>query len=54
MTDALSIHWSPIYQAEWDQAPEAYVDAGVVGVGRSRRLAKAEDASRAFTAYLGV
>ena len=30
------------------------MDAGVVGAGRSRRLAKAEDASRSFTAYLGV
>ena len=54
MAESLAIHWSPVYQPQWDEAPQAYVDAGVVGVGRSRRLAKAEDASRGFTAYLGV
>ena len=50
----LSLRWAAVYQSAWDETPQAYVDAGVVGVGRSRRLAKAEDASRAFTAYLGV
>ena len=54
MPAGLTIRWSPIYQPQWDETPQAYVDAGVVGVGRSRRLAKAEDASRGFTAYLGV
>lgn len=52
--EALPIRWSTVYQPRWDDAPEAYVDAGIVAVGRSRRLAKAEDASRAFKAYLGV
>jgi len=52
--DGLTVRWSPVYQPQWDETPQAYVDAGIVGVGRSRRLAKAEDAQRAFKAYLGV
>ena len=52
--DGLTFRWSPAYQTEWDETPRAYVDAGVVGIGRSRRLAKAEDRQRAFKAYLGV
>ncbi len=52
--DGPSIRWSRVYQPQWDDAPQEYVDAGLVDVGRSRRLAKAEDASRAFKAYLGV
>ena len=52
--DRLTVRWSPVYQPQWDETPQAYVDAGVVGVGRSRRLAKAVDAQRAFKAYLGV
>ncbi len=52
--EGLAIRWSPIYQPQWDDTPQAYVDAGIVGVGRSRRLAKAEDTTRAFKAYLGV
>jgi hypothetical protein len=54
MPEGLSLRWSPIYQPQWDDAPQAYVDAGHVGSGRSRRLARVEDASRAFKAYLGV
>ncbi len=52
--DELTVRWSPVYQPEWDETPQAYVDAGIVGVGRSRRLAKAQDTHRAFKAYLGV
>ncbi|HEU4782019.1 MAG TPA: hypothetical protein VFS83_01635 [Ktedonobacterales bacterium] len=52
--DGLAVRWSPIYQPQWDETPQAYVDAGIVGVGRSRRLAKAEDRLRGFKAYLGV
>lgn len=54
LPDALTVRWSPIYTPAWDEIPQAYVDAGLVGVGRSRRLAKVEDAGRAFKAYLGV
>lgn len=52
--DGLTVRWSRIYQPQWDETPQAYVDAGIVGVGRSRRLAKAEDRQRTFKAYLGV
>jgi len=52
--DGLTIRWSPAYQPQWDETPQAYVDAGIVGVGRSRRLARVEDTQRAFKAYLGV
>jgi hypothetical protein len=52
--DGLAFCWSTVYQPQWDEMPQAYVDAGIVGAGRSRRLAKAEDSSRAFKAYLGV
>ena len=52
--DGPLIRWSPVYQPLWDETPQAYVDAGIVSVGRSRRLARADDANRAFKAYLGV
>ncbi len=52
--DGLVVHWSSTYQPQWDESPQAYVDAGVVHPGRSRRLAKVEDTHRAFKAYLGV
>lgn len=52
--DSLTITWSPIYRPEWDDAPAEYVEHEVVGWGRSRRLARAEDAARRFKAYLGV
>jgi hypothetical protein len=55
-TDAtdLRITWSPAYRAAWDDTPEAYLAHGVVAWGRSRRLARFEDARRAFKGYLGV
>ena len=52
--DALTIAWSAIYRPDWDAAPAAYVESGVVGWSRSRRLARAEDASAGFKAYVGV
>ena len=54
LPDGLTLRWSPVYQPQWDETPQAYVDAGVVGAGRSRRLARAEDRQRGFKAYLGV
>lgn len=51
---SLTITWSQIYHQEWDDAPGEYVESGVVGWGRSRRLARAEDPARRFKAYLGV
>ncbi|MGH2487442.1 MAG: hypothetical protein ACRDHE_15665 [Ktedonobacterales bacterium] len=50
----LSINWSSIYKSAWDETPHEYVEAGLVGWGRSRRLARVSDPSVAFTAYLGV
>lgn len=54
MPSALTITWSPIYHPEWNATPEEYVAAGLVGWGRSRRLARAEDTALVFRAYLGV
>lgn len=54
LPDGLEVRWSPIYQPQWDDEPQAYVNAGVVAAGRSRRLAKALDRCSAFKAYLGV
>lgn len=50
----LVISWSPAYHPAWDDSPQAYVDAGVLAPGRSRRLAKVVDARHVFKAYLGV
>lgn len=50
----LHISWSPAYRAAWDDTPEAYLAHGMVAWGRSRRLARFEDARRAFKGYLGV
>lgn len=54
LVSTLTIHWSSDYQPAWDTDPAAYVTAGLVGWGRSRRLARATDPTRAFKAYLGV
>jgi hypothetical protein len=46
------VHWSEHYQSEWDDEPERYVEFGVVGLGRSRRLGLLKlDGCKA---YLGV
>lgn len=50
----LLLAWSAAYHPEWDADPAAYVAAGLVGWGRSRRLARAADPARGFKAYLGV
>jgi|GEM_PF-792687 len=50
----LVLQWSAIYQPAWDAQPEQYVENGLVGWGRSRRLARGSDAAHAFQAYLGV
>ena len=51
---ALTVVWSAAYRPAWDATPEAYVEDGVVGWSRSRRLARAEDASAGFKAYVGI
>jgi hypothetical protein len=50
----LSVAWSPAYQPEWDEAPQSYVDEGVVGWGRSRRLGMYVEEELALKAYVGV
>jgi hypothetical protein len=50
----LDLAWSAAYQPQWDLTPEAYQERGIVGWGRSRRLARAQDPAHAFKAYLGV
>lgn len=54
MRAGLSVRWSPAYWAEWDETPEAYVEQGHVAWGRSRRLARFDDAALGFKAYVGV
>jgi len=50
----LRMQWSVVYHSPWDATPEAYLECGIVAPGRSRRLARMEDDTRAFKAYLGV
>jgi hypothetical protein len=53
-TSDLELVWSPIYQPQWDEQPEAYVEHGIVAWGRSRRLARAADTPQSFVAYIGI
>lgn len=50
----MRLEWSAIYHPEWDASAEAYVHTGLVGWGRSRRLARATDATCGLRAYVGV
>jgi hypothetical protein len=50
----LWFQWSPVYRAEWDRDAAAYVAAGAVGWGRSRRLLRGDDPARRCKAYIGV
>lgn len=52
--DDLTLRWSREYQPIWDAAPMAYVEAGVVAWGRSRRLLRADATRLGMKAYLGV
>jgi hypothetical protein len=49
-----AIAWGTIYQAAWDADPGAYVAAGLVGWGRSRRLGRVVAPAQRFKAYIGV
>jgi hypothetical protein len=44
--------WSEAYEPEWDGEPERYVDVGVVGWAKSRRLGLLKVG--AVKAYIGV
>ena len=49
-----AIAWSVEYVPAWDSAPQRYVDAGIVGWGRSRRLGKYLDDALGLKAYVGI
>ena len=53
-----SVAWAAHYRPEWDADLDAYVDAGVVAWGKTRRLGKVELPGAAhgagFKAYIGV
>ncbi len=53
-TPDLRLQWSSAYQPAWDDDAAAYVAAGLVGWGRSRRLLRADDPARHYKAYIGV
>lgn len=50
----LTLRWSSIYGPAWDTTPDAYVEAGLVGWGRSRRLLRADAPTQRLKAYIGV
>ena len=50
----LAVRWSATYRSEWDDQPDAYIAAGIVRQGRSRRLLRCDDPTCAFKAYVGV
>lgn len=52
--DADGMRWSAERRPEWDATPGAYVEAGVVEWGRSRRLGKFVDETLRLKAYTGV
>ncbi len=49
-----AIEWAAIYQPAWADQPDAYVTAGLVAWGRSRRLGRVVDPTCRFKAYIGV
>jgi hypothetical protein len=49
-----AIAWGPAYNPAWDQDPDAYFAAGLVGWARSRRLGLLHLPAAGFKAYLGV
>jgi hypothetical protein len=50
----LIFSWSAVYRPAWDATPAAYVEHGIVGWGRSRRLVKIEDPACTFTSFVGI
>ena len=46
------IRWGRDYRREWDRTPDAYVDNGLVGWARSKRLGMYEEGT--VKAYIGV
>ena len=52
--DGMRLQWSPIWRPEWTRSPDAYVEAGLVGWERSRRLLRGDDERLGLRVYLGV
>ncbi len=52
--DGMRLQWSPIWRPEWARSPGAYVEAGLVGWERSRRLLRGDDERLGLRVYLGV
>jgi hypothetical protein len=50
----MELEWAAWYRPDWGEQPERYVEDGVVGWGRSKRLAKARDELLGLKAYIGV
>jgi predicted dehydrogenase len=46
--------WSVVYRPDWDDEPDAYVVAGIVAHGRSRRLGRAAWPGHGVLVYLGI
>jgi hypothetical protein len=54
MPTELPISWSANYHPEWDETPEAYLQARIVAPTRSRRLGRYSDPQRGRKGYIGV
>jgi len=54
MPTDLPIFWSANYHPEWDETPEAYLQARIVAPTRSRRLGRYSDSQRERKGYIGV
>lgn len=52
--DGMRLQWSPAWRPQWTDAPDAYVEAGVVGWERTRRLLCGDDLRLGLRVYLGV
>ena len=54
MPTELPLLWSANYHPEWDETPEAYLEAKIVAPARSRRLGRYNDPPRERKGYIGV
>ena len=54
MPTELPLLWSANYHPEWDETPEAYLEAKIVAPARSRRLGRYSDPQRERKGYIGV
>lgn len=52
--ESMRLQWSPVWRAEWANAPDEYVSAGFVRWEGSRRLLRGDDERLGLRVYLGV